>query len=878
MADKLTYTIEVDSSDFTAKIKGMEDTVAGLKKQGDKGGIFKDLLNFELVKQAFNQITGFFKAAINEALDAIRTNAAWVSSIDKVGLSYKQASKDVQELADINVIDDDDVKKLYNYGAAIGISGDKLKQFTQTTLDYIASTGKDFGLSMRTVGTLAKENADKFNELSARVKGASADVANADGGFKALQTTLKKVLETAGTDMLVAIAPTLKRLNEFLIKLMQVYEKVFGTPEEKLKKVNTQIEENTRKMAAYQEKLKGMNWFDKAITTTERDYKTLKGQTEELIVQKDMLERQVGIKKTIVVTDESILDTSKKQKDLIKDENSDLDIQKQIKQQLVDFQRQEKELNDQYNSSVSSLLGTFKEIIGTQDESLNQVLNIVSQANNIFTAYTQIQAAIKAAETAQYALNIATQNWVALLGVAVVAIAGVFNTMFNSLGNAEQANRRWAAQQMFNNSQTRRQVELLDDVNAKLEQANKLLGEDEKIQLETNESVQQHIDDIKTTIQLEKDKNKITFDGIKAAEDAVKDNAEKRKKLNKDLIDLQIKLNLISSPTGKLTQAQYQEKLTIEEKIKQIKRDVDILDKNDILQKETRNKLLLDSADIITNINELEKTLTAELNKQKVVKEETNLTEKEKLKELLILQDELNNGNVFAQENYKKMLDIYKSQIDSLTELINLTDDENQKMDYRLQLQKLTNELTQYFYEYQDQQNIKNKDAVIELLELKKKFASPEQAKKYEDEIQSTMESQIAYLENMINITNNQTDKVQLQIELQKKQNDLAERRLQTEESISNEIYNKRLQKLKDMVSLGLIDVQSYTGQSQIRKSLADIGLTGTAAALAAKDIGVRTSDILSKNTRINQINVTNYEANLNSVSGSISMAISKRL
>jgi len=121
-------------------------------------------------------------------------------------------------------------------------------------------------------------------------------------------------------------------------------------------------------------------------------------------------------------------------------------------------------------------------------------------------------------------------------------------------------------------------------------------------------------------------------------------------------------------------------------------------------------------------------------------------------------------------------------------------------------------------------------------------------------------------LQDQLSNTIDQNDKLDLQTQIQQKQNDLAAKRLDYQTKLNGA--------LQDQINLGLIDIQSYAGIGRLQNNLTNMGVTGLAQATQLNSLGVRNDRI----TSIGSISVTNQEANLNSLTGSIGAAINARL
>jgi len=104
----------------------------------------------------------------------------------------------VKEIAEVNAFTEDDVKKVYNYGQAIGLTGDQLTKFVKTAFDFSARSGREIGFAMRKVATEAQKGADEFERFSKGVRGAGKDLADSDFGFKRLGVNIKEFQEAVG--------------------------------------------------------------------------------------------------------------------------------------------------------------------------------------------------------------------------------------------------------------------------------------------------------------------------------------------------------------------------------------------------------------------------------------------------------------------------------------------------------------------------------------------------------------------------------------------------------------------------------------------------------------------------------------------------------
>lgn len=196
------YTISADNKLLLNELNSTEKSIEGFSKNAAlaAGGIVTAFL-------AVGKVLSLASESIREAADAAKQTAVLNNSLKNIGLKYSDIRDDVQAIAEANAFDDDQIKQIYNYGIAVGVPAEKLKQFAQTSVDYAAQSGKGLEFAMRTVATAAKDTGDKFDQLSKATAGAGAELADADGGLTRLNVANKQLQETIGALILNSMQP-----------------------------------------------------------------------------------------------------------------------------------------------------------------------------------------------------------------------------------------------------------------------------------------------------------------------------------------------------------------------------------------------------------------------------------------------------------------------------------------------------------------------------------------------------------------------------------------------------------------------------------------------------------------------------------------------
>lgn len=228
MADKLEFIISVDSTTGVADMRKFEQELGVTNETAKKTStVFKDLINFEVLKRSFDALIGFFKDSFREAQEAAKSTAVFANSVKSIGENYGQVNAQIKSMAKVNAFDDDELKKVYAYGVGIGVAKDKLVQYVQTTIDFAASKGtEDLGFAMRSVGNAAKEGGEKFETLSKNVQGMGKAFAEADGGIRKARVSIGELQETIGKGIQLGLTEALKDANEQLSKSESLAEKV----------------------------------------------------------------------------------------------------------------------------------------------------------------------------------------------------------------------------------------------------------------------------------------------------------------------------------------------------------------------------------------------------------------------------------------------------------------------------------------------------------------------------------------------------------------------------------------------------------------------------------------------------------------------------
>ena len=194
---KAFSSIESESKMTEKSVEKIDDA---MEKSKEKSKTFGEIITGALRKvgevfvdlaiQGIGEFINAIKDGIAEAVDAATQTKILDNALQNIGSTYDDVADSIAGLAQRNIVDDDDIKKMYNFGISQGIAADELERFAQVSLDYAASTGKGVEDSMRRVaavmkgineeGIKADESAEKFEELEAKVSGASEAMARID--------------------------------------------------------------------------------------------------------------------------------------------------------------------------------------------------------------------------------------------------------------------------------------------------------------------------------------------------------------------------------------------------------------------------------------------------------------------------------------------------------------------------------------------------------------------------------------------------------------------------------------------------------------------------------------------------------------------------
>lgn len=234
-AENVELSVAIDANDTKAVLDSINNNI---KKIADNSKTTATGTN-----NAFNQmgaaiakvgaavvsvraVFGFLKDSVKEAIDAAKSQVVLENALKNVGLRYKDIKDDVERIAEMNAIDDDDVKKIYSYATSLGVPTERLSEFVELAYDFSAATGKDISMAMRTLTDDAIKGGDAWKQLRDRFKGAGQAAADADGGLQRLQTKFKSIQEQIGQKLIPIITEIAKAFLWVLNQVGPVIERL----------------------------------------------------------------------------------------------------------------------------------------------------------------------------------------------------------------------------------------------------------------------------------------------------------------------------------------------------------------------------------------------------------------------------------------------------------------------------------------------------------------------------------------------------------------------------------------------------------------------------------------------------------------------------
>jgi hypothetical protein len=209
----VNVVIQLDNGEY---IKGLMKTENASKEsakniEGGFKGIGKALLGI----LSAGVVIDVIRKSIAESANAAKVQIVLENAIKKVGLQYKDLKKDIDEIANTNAVDDDDVKQMYAYAVSIGVPKQRLTEFVKTAYDFSAQSGKDITMAMRTISNEAIKGGSAWKNITDSVAGAGGAAADADGGLKRFDTSLKQLEENIGN----ALKPVLTNIITLFLKI-----------------------------------------------------------------------------------------------------------------------------------------------------------------------------------------------------------------------------------------------------------------------------------------------------------------------------------------------------------------------------------------------------------------------------------------------------------------------------------------------------------------------------------------------------------------------------------------------------------------------------------------------------------------------------------
>ena len=210
-----------------------KDMQVAEKRTGNLMNALKNTAVFVALAAGLRMLSQAAGGWIREAVDQAKANIQLEQSLKKVGLSTDETIKKIKELSQRTAVDDDDIKKAYSYGVALGVPASRLGEFVEIAIDFSAATGKGLEASLKAVTDEAKKGGKAWDDLKKSVSGQAAAAADADGGLNRVKLALQDVSGELGRVLIAVLRPIL----ETVLKLINAWNN-WDSP---LKKVVTQF-------------------------------------------------------------------------------------------------------------------------------------------------------------------------------------------------------------------------------------------------------------------------------------------------------------------------------------------------------------------------------------------------------------------------------------------------------------------------------------------------------------------------------------------------------------------------------------------------------------------------------------------------------------
>jgi hypothetical protein len=200
----------------TETAKKMADSTSQVDKGFDQlKNTLGSIISLGLIKKVFGD-------AYAEATDAAKAQIVLENNLKNVGLQYKDIEKSVTRIAKINIVDDDDVKKIYTFATGMGVGKDKLNEFVEVAYDFAASKSVDVRSALRFISADAIKGGADWDALKNRVKGAGESMATAAGAMKVIDVQNKQMSENFGFFLKGILEPLLYGWAKFMQVLIDI--------------------------------------------------------------------------------------------------------------------------------------------------------------------------------------------------------------------------------------------------------------------------------------------------------------------------------------------------------------------------------------------------------------------------------------------------------------------------------------------------------------------------------------------------------------------------------------------------------------------------------------------------------------------------------
>lgn len=657
---EITADGKIALSEISKNDKALE--ALGLKAKSISG-IFSTTLGnikagylaiYEVAMKVWEVVGKFFSESIKNAIDDARANVIFENSLRKIGLAAKDVQKDVDKMAQTNGFDDGDIKSIYNYGIAIGVSKDKLKQFVQTAIDYNAQTGKGLEMSMRTVGNIAKTNSIEFDRLSKSVEGSGEAYANADRGIKKMEVSWKEFTSSFGTATLDVMKPMISIITEALKNLKIAFDAAFPSDiDGRIIKAQGAVDKAQK---SYNDEIKRL--MEKPIFGS----KGLSFDEASAQIKKGGPSGSVYYDK---ITAEEYLNQLIKERNALQNKNNNLNDKN------VGTTKTQDQLQQQLSDSINSIVGNFEKLTGLSSESGKEFNQMGMAAKGLFENIQNIN------ESLSKKIKPTTSDMMSIL----ITIGTVVLDIVGSIGKLIEGESQSDKIQKEINDDLKKQKEQLDAINLSLKQNN---AEADRLANKPNQTSADILARIQAEEKVLKDyqdqynanQEKINKKPTKEFRDATQgliDDLDKRIKYLKDTA------NFLNGDNKKAIDDLEAYKIALG-KI--------------ITAYDDANTAASDNVDINTHILEQQDKIN-KLKKELLIIDNENLLATEDLQSQL-LDEQMKYADDATKTNLiQQTKDNINAQIDALTQILNVTDDQNDRLKLQIEIQQNKNKLTQ---------------------------------------------------------------------------------------------------------------------------------------------------------------------------------------